>query len=115
MDEEEFWSMERGFWTGDAAFYDAHLADDAVMVFPAPAGIMDRARTLETIRSAPRWRQVEMRERRLLPAGDGAVALAYRASADRGEGDPYEALCGSVYTRTQQGWRMVMHQQTPAG
>ncbi|NZA27774.1 nuclear transport factor 2 family protein [Luteimonas sp. SJ-92] len=114
MDEAALWSLERGFWTGDASFYDANLAEEAVMVFPAPAGIMDRAQTLEAIRSAPRWQRVEMAGQRLLQAGDGAVALAYRVRAERDGDDGYAALCGSVYARTAQDWRLVMHQQTPA-
>lgn len=114
MGEEALWQMEADFWTGDARFYEANLADGAMMVFPPPAGVLDRARIIATIREAQRWREVEMTERQTGKPTPDTVVIAYRASARR-EGDdaPYRAVCGSVYTRVEGAWKLVLHQQSP--
>ena len=114
MTDEDLWRMEAGFWTGDADFYQQHLAGGAMMVFPPPAGVLDRARIIETVRAAPRWREIDMQDRQIAKPKPDTVVLAYRASARR-EGDehPYRAVCGSVYTRFTEGWRLVLHQQSP--
>jgi len=113
--EQELWELEKEFWRGDAEFYERTLADKALMVFPAPIGIMDRATAVGSIRSAARWRNVSFRDKHLLPAGQGAVVLAYCVQADRGGKDSrYAAHCSSVYTRGDGGWHLVLHQQTPS-
>ena len=114
MTDEELWQMEAGFWTGDADFYQQHLAHGAMMVFPPPAGVLDRGRIIETIRAAPRWQEVDMQDRQVARPNPDTVVLAYRASARRdGDEAPYRAGCGSVYTRFADGWRLVLHQQSP--
>ena len=115
MTEDELWRMEAGFWTGDAGYYEANLAVGAMMVFPPPTGVLDRARIVATIRDAPRWRDVDMQGRQVARPKQDTVVLAYRASARRdGDEAPYRAVCGSVYTRFDDGWKLVLHQQSPA-
>ncbi|MGO1541230.1 MAG: DUF4440 domain-containing protein [Luteimonas sp.] len=114
MTDGDLWQMEAGFWTGDADFYQRHLAHGAMMVFPPPAGVLDRGRIIETISTASRWRDVDMRDRQVARPNPDTVVLAYRASARRdGDASPYRAVCGSVYTRFADGWRLVLHQQSP--
>lgn len=114
MTDDALWELEAGFWTGGVDWYETHLAAQAVMVFPPPAGILERGRILETVRSAPRWREVAMEGRQVARPRPDTVALAYRASARRdGQDAPYRAVCGSVYTRTRDGWRLALHQQSP--
>ena len=112
--DQELWALEEKFWLGDAEFYERTLADQALMVFPAPIGIMDLAAAVDSIRSAPRWQNVSFSGRHLLPAGPDTVVLAYSVQADRGgEDSRYAAHCSSVYTRGDDGWCLVLHQQTP--
>jgi len=110
----ELWALEEQFWTGGHAFYDKHLASEAVMTFPAPAGILTREAILRSLLAAPRWRTVEMQERRVIALGAAAVALVYEAKAMRSPaGQAYRAFTSSVYRRRPGGWELVFHQQTP--
>lgn len=49
--EQDVVSLEEQFWraAGDAAFYEEHLAAEALMVFPAPFGVFDREATLAAV------------------------------------------------------------------
>ncbi len=42
--EKDLFERERQFWSevADADFYRSHSTDNAVMVFPAPYGVMER-------------------------------------------------------------------------
>ncbi|MFZ5675606.1 MAG: DUF4440 domain-containing protein [Pseudomonadota bacterium] len=112
MKPEELWQVERRFWLEGASVYEARLHGDALMIFPG-VGILDRAQIIASLRDAPRWTALDMRERRMLQAGD-ILVLAYRAEARRGEDDPYRAFCSSSYISADSGWKMLFHQQTPA-
>ena len=108
----DVWQIEQGFWTGDAAFYGKHLAPNSLMVFPPPVGVLDRAGTIEAIREAPRWRNVQFEDQRLsIELGQPAL-LVYRVIADRGDArSRYEALCTSVYVECGSIWKLLVHQQ----
>jgi hypothetical protein len=108
----ELWRLEERFWLGSAGFYEEALAAQALMVLPSPAGVLDRAATIEAIRSAPRWRKVAFRQRFHAQPGEGTAVLAYVAEADRGEtGSSYVAQCSSTYVRDGGRWLLALHQQ----
>lgn len=113
MTFEEIWEMERGFWLEGPDFHAAHMAAGAVMVFPAPAGILAGPAILAGLREGPRWREVAFSERTEAALG-GAAVLAYRATGAREGAGPYRALCSSTYVRAEGAWRLLCHQQTPA-
>lgn len=110
------WQLEEQFWLGSSDFYSTTLAPDALMILPQPAGVLDRAATIESIRSGNRWRKVSFQGKRLVSAGPDAAVLVYLARADRGTPDSaYVAQCTSTYVRIQQQWLLVVHHQAPAG
>lgn len=114
MKEQDFWQMEEQFWTRGADFYEENLAEDAFMVFPEPAGVLDRQATLQSIQSAGRWKKVSFTNRRFAVPADSAAILVYSVKADRGDSDSgYSALCSSTYVLTSRGWQLALHQQTP--
>lgn len=114
MEPSTLLERERQFWHGDAAFYDATLTEDAVMVFPAPTGVLERAAVIESLGDADRWRSVAFSDERVVDVGDGVFQLVYRADAVRSEdGAEYAALVTSVYVRRDDGWRLASHHQTP--
>jgi hypothetical protein len=116
MTDAELWELEKAFWLEGPAFYRAWMHASAVMVFPAPVGILSgREPILATLKDAPRWRSVELASQTVLRVGEEGVFLAYRAEAARDGSGTYRALCGSTWCRTQEGWRLVAHQQTPLG
>ena len=119
MDQEQtqvLWRLEEQFWLGSEDFYSNALAPAALMVLPQPAGVLDRASTIESIRSGNRWRKVSFQEQHLVPAGFDTAVLAYLARAERDDpAFPYLARCTSTYARARGQWLLVVHHQAPAG
>lgn len=116
MKEQDFWQLEKQFWTGGVDFYDEHLANGALMVLPKPAGVLDRQATLESIRSADRWMNVSISNKNFVTPHQSTAILAYSVQADRGGSDTaYAALCSSTYVLASGEWRLALHQQTPSG
>lgn len=112
--DESLWKMEEHFWTDGADAARSLMADGAVMVFPYPSGILQGDEIADGMEAAPRWRSVIMTDRRLRRQ-DNVAVLAYQASAERSGSDLYRALCASTYVNDEGNWRLVSHQQTPAG
>lgn len=114
--QEELLAIEEGFWTASdrVHYFGEHLAGDAVMVFPAPTGIMDEARIIQSLGEDGRWAEVRIDEVDLVHIRDSAAVLAYRADARARDGVAYSAYAASVYACQDDGaWRLVFHQQTP--
>ena len=115
QEQVELVALERLLWTGGPEAYEQHLAPEALMVFPAPVGVLDRGATVDTIRAADRWQRVSLDDVRTSRLSANVVALVYRATANRGDQDePYRAAVASTYRRAGQGWELVLHQQSPA-
>jgi hypothetical protein len=111
----ELVKLEEQFWRGDAAYYQRHLAERALMVFADPIGVLDRNQVVASIEDSARWRAVRFDDVRFLRPADGVAILTYRANAMR-EGDEtaYSALASSTWVDTASGWKLALHQQTPA-
>ena len=58
-DLDDLWDCERGFWLDGVPHYERHLAPDARMVFPEPAGILDAVAIMQGLEGAPRWESVD--------------------------------------------------------
>lgn len=112
--KESLLERERQFWKADEEFYQKHLAEDTVMVFPEPTGILERPEILESMGGTDRWSTIEFSNERLLEISDEAVQLVYRAVAERsGDASEYVALITSTYIKENESWRLISHQQTP--
>ena len=110
--ESMLWDQERGFWRGEAGYYDRNLAQNVVMVFPRMT--LDRDQTIASIAGAPRWTTVTFDKQQCLPLSGEVIALHYQAVAERaGDPSPYRALVTSVYVRRGAEWLLAIHQQTP--
>src|SRR4051794_16971091 len=103
--------IEQSFWraAGDADWYAATLAPDAVGVFPG-IGVLDRAGVLEGVAGAEPWATFDISEPRVVALADGAAALVYDAHATRSGGVVYDASITSVYRRRDGDWELVLHQ-----
>ena len=112
--EDRLDAMERQFWLADAAYYEQHVAADALMVLPEPAGLQRKDQVVRSIAASQRWSEVELENVTLLRLGERNAILHYRALARRpGQEARYAALVSSVYTSRDQEWKLVFHQQTP--
>ena len=110
-DLDELCDCERGFWLNGVPHYERHLAPDARMVFPEPAGVLDAMQIMEGLEGAPRWESVDFDAQQAIQTGDTAV-LTYRATGHRAGEAPYRVLCSSTYVRQDGDWKMLMHQHT---
>ena len=119
MSNDRILELEEGFWrasyAGDGDYYAAHLAADALLVFAAPTGVLDKARCVEIIGGSPaqdvRWR---LEEARFLALAEDVVALTYRGVARPGDADEVDRR-SSVYRREPDGWKLVLHHVTREG
>ena len=111
----ELFEFERDLWAraNDPAYYADRLTDDAVLVFPAPFGLLDRAQTLEAVSGSGGWREFDLQDYRVVELSEHSAAAAYRADAVRADGSSYSAYCSSTYVRRDAGWQLALHQQTP--
>jgi len=111
-DQHILWDMEKAFWLEGVEAYRRDMAGDAVMLFPAPAGIMQGAAILDALAEAPRWQEVEMADSRLTRHSDSVATLVYKAQAVRDDAQ-YQAFCSSAYLLAEGEWKLIQHQQTP--
>jgi hypothetical protein len=88
------------------------LADEVLMLLPGGLVINDRDAALEAMSGAP-WETFELTDERVLDLTPTSAVVAYRATASR-TGTEYEALVSSTYVRGDFGWRLTVHQQSPA-
>jgi hypothetical protein len=108
------WELETRFWgAGDAVYREAFAPDGVVLV---PGAMLGHAQLVELMADSAPWTDVVVHEQTVVPLGDDAVALTYRALAERDDRDgAYDALITSVYRRDGSGtWWLTLHQQTPA-
>ena len=115
--QDELIELEREAWralstAGAAAgFYERVLASKVLMLLPGGLVIDDRQRVIESMRGEP-WSFHELSDERVLPLGDAAAVVTYKATAERGD-FRYTALFNSTYVREGGQWRLALHQQTP--
>ncbi len=113
--ELELLRLEQGFWdaAGDGAFYAAHMLDEGCCLLPV--GRLTKVATIKAISQAEPWSSFGLHEVQIAELADDAAMIYYRATASRPGGDRYEALVASTYRHTDDGWKLLVHQQTPLG
>ena len=116
--EQELLDLERRGWdalcssTG-AEFYGEVMTDEALMVM-ANGAVMERQQVVDALANAPAWASFEMDDASVVPVGDDAAALVYRAKAYRAQDQPaFECVMTSVYVRDGDDWKLALYQQTP--
>ncbi len=114
----ELLDLEREGWDalstdGEAAtaYYDRVLAGDVLMLLPGGMVIDDRDTVVESMKGAA-WQSYEMTDEHVVPLGEDAAVVGYRATATRDD-QPYTALFNSTYVRSGGEWKLAVHQQTP--
>jgi hypothetical protein len=110
---DELTRLEDGFWhaTRDATYYRRHMRDDGLAVFAGSVMTKDAAAASTSGDRVAAWTDVRIDDPRVIEIADDVAALVYVGGASRG-GVPYRATCSSVYARGDDGWQMVLHQQS---
>lgn len=93
------------------AFYREVLDDDVTMLLPGGLRITDRDRALRAMSGAP-WDGFVLEEVDAALPRTGVGLVTYGVVARRGA-LRYSAWVCSVYVKRVEGWRLVLHQQTP--
>jgi hypothetical protein len=105
--------IEKGFWTGGAAFYRDHVDAKCLLAFSEMAGVMSNDKVASTVGNGQRWKDLETEEMGFLQLDDNTALLTYEASAKRPSGERYHALVSSGYVKRNGDWKLAFHQQTP--
>ena len=111
---DEIRDLEERFWLAGIDHFQAGMLPDCIVAFPGPVGILTGPSIVAGLEGAPRWSSVDIGERQVLRPMPDTVVVAYHARATRDGSPAYSAYCTSTYVRAQDGWRLVLHQQTPA-
>ena len=108
--QTDFWNMEQNFWTEGAGFFRDNMARNAIMVFPAPVGLLSGQEIIDGLDRAPRWEKIAFENRKKLENGKFTV-LSYRADGKRADGENYRALCSTSYFKEDGDWKLFSHQR----
>ncbi|BCH16937.1 hypothetical protein MesoLjLa_37880 [Mesorhizobium sp. L-2-11] len=111
--KSELLELEKGFWTGDAAYFKANADTECLVAFPNMAQTMSNADLAETATDPNRWRDLDIDLKGIIEPGSDIVMLTYEAHATRENGEPYAALVSTGYVHRVNGWKMMFHAQTP--
>jgi Domain of unknown function (DUF4440) len=93
------------------AFYQQLMLPEGLMVL-VNGMVLDRTGVARSLVDAPPWQSYRISDARAVPISSDSAALLYRAEADRGDGEPFEALMSSVYRLVDGDLRLLLHQQT---
>ena len=105
--------LEKGFWTGDSAYYAANADTECLVAFPEMARAMENADLAKTATKPNRWRDLQIDLKGIIEPGSDIIMLTYEAHATRENGEAYAALVSTGYVHRVTGWKMMFHSQTP--
>ena len=111
--KQELLELEKGFWTGDSAYYEANSDAQCLVAFPGMARAMTNAELAATASKPKRWRDLAIKVKGMVEPGSDIVMLTYEARATRENGELYTALVSTGYVHRADGWKMMFHAQTP--
>ena len=111
--KKDLLELEKGFWTGDAAYYAANADTECLVAFPEMAKAMDNADLAKTATKPNRWRDLQIDLKGIIEPGSDSIMLTYEAHATRENGELYAALVSTGYVHRVTGWKMMFHSQTP--
>jgi hypothetical protein len=110
---DELLALEKGFWTGDSAYFKENTDAACLVAFPDMAEVLGRADLAKTAENPHRWQNLEIHLKGLLEPTDSQAFLTYEAHAVRENGEAYRALVSTAYVKRNDGWKMVFHSQAP--
>jgi len=114
--EERQWKANR---EADADFYRQYCAHDFVIV--SRFGVLTKADVLAQFEkgNVNPFLRTDMEDPRVLAIGDDSALLTYKETieasidAEGGKTRTFSIYATTVYRRSGDGWRFVLHQQTP--
>jgi hypothetical protein len=111
MNKEDLLAIEKGFWFEGAEYYNQHITDEAVFVFPGMR--LGKEDGVAAADQAPRWDNLDLTDEKLIEITEDVVALTYRAKGQREGQPPYIGNISTVYRLENGEPKMIFHQHTP--
>lgn len=116
LTKESLLALEHEGWDAlceqrGGSFYGELMTDDGLMVL-VNGYVLDRDAVVASLNDSPSWDSYEISEPRLVPLGEDAAVLVYRARAQRGSDAPFEAIMSSIYRLVDGEARLALYQQT---
>jgi hypothetical protein len=97
---------------GDGRFLDAHMADDAVLVFGDRRYLKDEV--VRTIGGHPPYRDVQLRDPQVVRIGVDVAILTCHARGSRdGLPQPFDNFESTAFVRSGGEWKLAFLQATP--
>jgi hypothetical protein len=111
MDIEKLLKIEKGFWHEGAEYYNRHISNKAVFVFPGMR--LGKEDGVKAADQAPRWDELEITDEKLIEISNKVAVLTYHAKARRKGQEPYSGNITTIYRLERGEPKMIFHQQTP--
>ena len=106
--EKEFWAASQ-----NPAFYETHVAPEALFLMPDSKGIYTKRQCIEIIAHNKKpWDSYELLDVRVIQESKNLKIVAYDVHAMK-SGIMYEALVSTTYVLKNEQWVLLLHQQTP--
>jgi hypothetical protein len=111
MNKSELLKIEKGFWFEGAEYYNRHIADGAVFVFPGMR--LGKENGVAAADQGARWDHLDLTDEKLIEVTENVAVLTYHAK-DQREGQPhYTGNITTVYRLENSEPKMIFHQHTP--
>lgn len=111
MSKEELLKIEKGFWSEGSDYYQKHISENAIFVFPGMR--LGKEDGVSSADKAPRWDKIEFSNEDLFELSGNIVILTYHAKGQREGTDGYAGNIATIYRLENDEPKMVFHQHTP--
>ncbi len=98
---------------GDVAFFERNVTDDAMMIFPGAGNTYTKAQCVESMRDHPPYVKYDLSDPKIVHIAESTAVLTHRATVmNAADEKPRSIVVATVLV--QPGWRLALHQWTPA-
>lgn len=100
---------------GDIAFFERHITEDALLIFPGPGNVYTKAQCVAVIGEHPPYTKYDISDQRVVRVTGNTAVLTHQATVLQPGWDAARSVVvGSVLVKVDGDWRLALHQWTPA-
>ena len=111
---DDLWALEEGFFTDlhTAEYVDRLVAESAIAAFEF--GRMSKQEWMAAVANPGKPEPFAFSNKDALIVSDDVVILNYIASRYPAGRDPDVRMMSTVFAKASDGWKIVLHHQTPS-